>query len=73
MAGDDQSQHVNMLHHHEIQGVEEDGDIVSVVITSTVLVMAAEVRAICIDKNITTGGQVTSSCWLSILQRNNHH
>ena len=46
MAGDDQSQHVNMRHHHETQGVEEDGDIVSVVITSTVLVMAAEVRAI---------------------------
>ena len=48
MAGDDQSQHVNMRQHHETetQGVEEDGDTVSVVITSTVLVMAAEVRAI---------------------------
>ena len=44
MAGDDQSQHVNMRQHHETetQGV----DTVSVVITSTVLVMAAEVRAI---------------------------
>ena len=45
MAGDDQSKHVNMRQHHEIQGVEEDSDIVSVVITSTVLVMAAEVRS----------------------------
>ena len=29
MAGDDQSQHVNMRHHHETQGAEEDGDRVS--------------------------------------------